>query len=264
MYNIIRLFVVALWMCLSGCGQSSLPDGMKCGSIMVDTMMSLTEKAKSEPCCRISLNIKYLKGRNVQNINEEIINSNIFSSGNIRQTGNEKNIRRAVDSFIKKYLSDYRDSYRMMYINDKEHAGSYNYSYELDTNIETNKKGIITYIAKITTRNGNDNGTCQTLVKNIDINTGRTLTLTDIFRHGYEYSVLNILRDKVHKRLDTINRDNQIEETLTDDADLFIPNNFIIRTSKITFIYNESEIASRKIGEITVDIDNDELNGLLK
>lgn len=266
MKDIFTLICTAILMssCLNDNHQTTYPNDMRPDSIVADTTITFDGKTYSQPYCRIYMNVKYLKGYNTKKINNTIINSNIFAADYMPLKQGSENIKQIVHFFIKKYISDYKEFYDCMYLNDKEHADSYNNIYKLNTNIEINKKGILTYITTISINNGKAHATNQTLVRNINIDTGEIISLSDIFKHGYNKTVKEIIITKLSERFNTENLAGLIKKSVFVDGNVYIPDNFIIEKNKITFIYCESEIASHEAGEIRINIYNDEVKNLLK
>lgn len=261
MINKITLICAAMLMCscLGKDQQDSFTKELQIEFVEEDTTIYLTPKQSTQPYCKLSLNIKFVKGKYAQAINNTIINSNILAPEYLPHRCADMGLKEIVDLYIEKYLSDYRNSYEMLYMNDKENAEYYNNSYKLDTETEINKKGILTYIAKTTIKNGNNDAVCKTVVHNINIKDGKILSLSDIFKHGYENTIKTKLRKELEKQLD-----DDTNKTHINKDDLYIPNNFIIRNNKITFIYCEGDILSLKNGEIRIDIYNKDMEGLLR
>ena len=96
-------------------------------------------------------------------------------------------------------------------------------------------------------------GTYNTTYVNYSIPKGKILSLSDIFKPGYEPELTNMLRDKLKEgNYDLITPINEIG----------IPKDFEVTENGVSFIYGLYEIAPYSSGEITVEFDSYELDGL--
>lgn len=238
-------------------------DGIEMDSIVAHTSCTLTDEPNS-PKCELYVNVQYAKGSHANKINDALMRSGIVIPDYIPLVPEKQDVRNAVDTFVVKFISDYKEFYAPMYKSDKSHPGLYNCRYHLKAESQTNKEGILTYISHVIMYNGGQHEICQTLAKNIRVADGKVVSLPDLFIHGYEKS----LKDAVVKNMCEHFRVDDVEglksKTIFTDGDIYIPDNFIVGKDKITFIYCEDEIAPHEIGEIRIDVYNDELGKLMR
>ncbi len=264
----IIIFATLLFMSLCSCSSGSKQtaarvDGIEIDSIVRDSIVALTSDADA-PKCEVRLSIQYVKGKNAAKINHAILNAGLLAPDYLFIGDKAIGIKQTVDSFIVKYFSDYKKDYAVLYRADRQHRELYNCYYKLRTSTISEREGVLTYIAHISNYGGGAHESRQTIAKNIDVNTGRILSLDDMFIHGYKDKLMNLIVKKLCERFGVEDLDGLSTKMIFADGNAYIPDNFIIGKDKLTFIYCEDEIAPHEIGEIRVDIDNDDLGKLLK
>jgi len=123
---------------------------------------------------------------------------------------------------------------------------------------------VLVYIAQTTLYGGGEHEMKQTLAKNFNVETGHLITLDDIFMHGYEDAIKELIVKKIAKQLDVDDLKALQEKYVFADGDVYIPDNYILEDDKITFIYCEDEIAPHNIGEIRVELKKKDIKEWLK
>ena len=99
---------------------------------------------------------------------------------------------------------------------------------------------------------------------NFDNKDGKALTLNDVFSTGFEYSLYELLLEKLIEKAGAKDVDELRQMGYLYAMDIFAPENFILGQDNVTFVYNPYEIASYEKGLIELTIDNDELKDLWK
>jgi hypothetical protein len=248
------IYAVLAMLIISGCSnggtQTSTIEGIKFDSIVVDSSLALSG-VRNAPRCQEALSIRYATGARARLINQTLSYSGIlpFSIGD-----GKSRTRSAVDTFVKQQIKEYAKDYSDLYNQDKSRRAFYNVGYRIRTAIENRREGILNYFAYYTYTSGGSADTHQTLVNNINVKTGKLITLDDLFISGYELPVKTLI-------IEELSRKYHLDFT-TDN--LYIPYNFILDSHKITFIYNENEIAPHQAGELQIDIDIDKVEDFLK
>lgn len=253
-----------LFACGGGKGNIAKVDGIEMDSVRADSTLALDETQNS-PKCKISISMQYVKGKNADKINNSIIKSGLLIPEYFSLSNEKLTMKQAVDSFINTYIRDYKTEYGKMYHDDKSHPNDYNYEYSVKTKSQSKAKDILTYIANIYTSGDGAHGINQTIVKNFNVNSGKILSLSDLFRDGYEQDLKDIIVEKMAKKFGVKDLDGLAsEKSIFVDKNVYVPNNFIPTDDKITFIYCSDEIAPHSIGEIRIDIDKSDIKRLLK
>lgn len=264
-FTVVIMFIA----CISvSCGRNTKATtdnlGMEIDSITVDTAVSLGNETNA-PTCKINLSIKYFKGgKHARMINDTLLRNGVLTPDYLSLSNESLSPVHAVDSFVRRFLSDYREEYGRMYRSDREHAASYNYEYTVKTDVRSNGEDIMTYIASVYINGGGTQGTHQTLALNFNVKTGKMLRLSDIFVPGHEQGLKEAIVEQLYDDYDADNIEELNEKTIFANIDIYAPENFIIGEDDITFIYCENEIACRDMGEIRVTIPISDLKKLIR
>lgn len=156
------------------------------------------------------------------------------------------------------------DFYKKIYENDRTHPELYSNRYALNTYILSEKEDVITYMAKLTSYGGGLYETRQTLVKNFYADTGKIISLDDIFIHGYEKMLKDIILNKFYNMFDVDSIEGLKKRYIFADGNIYVPDNFIIEKDGISFIYCQDEIAPHEEGEIRIKVNDSEIENLKK
>lgn len=258
---IVGVFLITL---LCSCHQENALKrrNIETDSIVADSSVRLTDDANS-PECSIHLNIQYIKTKGENLLNTAFLKSGIMLP-DYMEYSNGDGIRKSVDSFVVKYIDDYINFYSKIYKNDKAHPEQYNNRYLLSTSIMSEKNDIITYVANLSSYGGGLYETKQTLTKNFNAETGKQIFLDDIFMHGYEKMLKEIILNKFYDKYNVDDIESLKKKYIFADGNIYIPDNFIIEKDGITFIYCEDEIAPHEEGEIRIKVNNSDIEDLKK
>lgn len=213
------------------------------------------------PKCRISLEVKYVKGndKRARNINNAI-EEQLFRF-------NDLTMQQAVDSFANVYTSEYRENMSPLYREeddkDTNHAW-YEFRYELETDTQDGKDDCLVYIAELSMYEGGAHGIEGKLAFNFDKKTGRQITCEDIFVKGYEHRLEEILLKKLMEQTNTHSLEELQEEGYLFSMDFYVSQNFILGKKSITFIYNPYEIAAYALGRTELVLSYSELKAIMK
>lgn len=260
--------ISAAMMMAASCGGNSAKSGnskdsITFDSIKVDSTLSLSEDTAG-PKCHVSLCLTYAKGKNADFINDSIIRSGILSPDYFSITSQKLSPEEAADSFVARYLTEYERDYGEMYRADKSHGAAYNCEYIVKTNVLDDSEKYYTYIANVYSYGGGAHGSSVIVARNIDIRTGKIVSLKDIFVPGYEQELNDLIIKALCKKYNAADINALRNRTIFMGIDVYAPDNFIIGDNDITFIYSPDEIASHAEGEIRATIKNSELEKLFR
>lgn len=260
--NIIFLFAAVS---LFGCGNDdrsvSKVDGIEFDSIVVDTTARLTADANS-PSCRISLHMCYATGRNADKINDSIIRSGILLPDYLSLSDMKMNVKQATDSFIKRYIDDYRSFYTKIF-KDLPTTQQADLEYSMHSHIEKGDNGIACYIADICNRNGMAE-TRYTIVKNILTSNGHIMTFDDVFAPGADKPLSRLIGEKLCEMTGCDNENELFDKGYFANGNIYPSQNFMLCDDGIEFIYIVGEIADRDKGEIRIKTDYDDMKRIMK
>ena len=266
--NISMFAVFATMLLAASCGGNSSKNGngkdsLTFDSIKVDSTLSLTEDTAG-PRCHVSLCLTYAKGKNADFINDSIIRSGILSPDYFSITSDKITPEEAADSFVTRYLAEYKKEYGEMYKADKQHGASYNCEYIVKTYVLQDNDKYYTYVANVYNYGGGAHGNSVVIARNINTATGKIAALKDVFVPGYEQELNDIIVKKLCEKYDVSDLKGLQDKTIFAGIDVYVPENFILGNDDVTFIYSPDEIASHAEGEIRVAVKNSELEKLFK
>jgi hypothetical protein len=112
----------------------------------------------------------------------------------------------------------------------------------------------VVYLADINYREGGDHAVNQQVIMNFDTETGRQLTTKDIFVDGFEIQLKPLLLKALQERTGFTTMKALHDNGYLNHSDIYVPENFILGSDAITFIYNPDEIAPYTIGSTDLTI----------
>lgn len=246
---------------LVACGDSNSGSSLDFETITVERSVSITQEAGA-PQCSVNLQLVMAKGGAAERgkaVNETIVRELLDMEG--------IDLKEAADSFASKYTGDYVKNFAPLYREDRQDEqkkGWYEYHYNIKSETAPGRDGVTVYKAVIDYYEGGAHGINQLLVFNFDNDTGRKLTLADVFVPGYEQTLCQLLLDALTEETGAKDLDGLHDMGYLYSMDLFAPENFILGDDAVTFIYNPYEIAPYTMGLIKLTIDNDDLEKLWK
>lgn len=260
LYSLMLLAAIILASCHHKPTMSEM--GVTLDTLKVKYSAQLVPDSVGSPCCSVNLSIITFTNPDHSSLNDSILRSGILSPEYLSLTSAHISPKAAVDSFVKRYTSDYRDYYTGIYT-DEADSSVVTIGYTLDTEIMEGFDSVLVYKAHITNRQG-DISTAYSRYANIDINHKRILHLEDIFVHGYEKAlseaiVTQLMKQSANKSIGQLNEAGFFVNTVP-----YATENFILGDNSITFVYVAGEIADRDKGEIQVELKYTTVKNLLK
>lgn len=216
----------------------------------------------NSPSCRVHLALDYATGDNGHRA--EIVN-NTIEQRLLDMKGLD--MKQATDSFADLYTANYKKNFLPLYNQDRADSTKrswYEYHYIITTQVDTGHKGTAVYHVNLDYYEGGAHGICQHLTMNFDKETGRQLSLSDVFAPGYEHRLNEILLNALFEKTDTKNLRELHDKGYLYSMDMFPSENFILGDDTITFIYNPYEIAPYAAGTTELTIAYSSLDDILK
>ena len=232
-------------------------------SITVDTLVLLIDEEDS-PKAHIHLSMMYGKGDECKALNNSIVHASLLTPDYMGLLGDNVSVKQAVDSFIVSFANDYRRDYAPLYRGDREHRQSYEVSYNAYSSVLNDREGIVSYIVRSDTYGGGEHSVSSTIVKNIELTSGRILKPEDFFVAGYEQPLTELIIEELCKKEGAASLKELQGNGIFADIEPYATDNFIVGDGDMTFIYVDSEIAPHEKGEITIKLTDSQLNQLLK
>ena len=259
-YIVILLAAIVLTSCRHKPNMQEL--GVTLDTLKAKQTAALVPDSAGSPSCSVDLSILTFTNPNHSSLNDSVLRSGILSPEYLSLSTKKTSAKEAVDSFIKRYIADYREYYRGIYA-DESDSQVVTIGYTLRTAIEEGKDSVLVYKAEITNRQG-DISTNYTRYLNIDINNKRILGLDDIFVHGYEKGLSEAITSQLLRQTGTKSLEQLQASGMFVNTPPYATGNFILDDNSITFVYVAGEIASKEKGEIRVELKNSAINNLLK
>lgn len=236
--------------------------GIKLDTIIIEQSAKLLPDSANSPECHISISLITIANKEYSNINDSLLRCGILSPEYLSLSNRSMPVRSAVDSFITRYIQDYRDFYSGIY-NDELDSNNAILEFKLSTSIMEGTDSTLVYQAHQSNKQGEVSTEFNKYV-NIDLRHKKLLTLDDIFVHGHE----NALNDAICRKLlkQTGNKDeSQLHQSgFFSNIPIYATNNFKFEDKSITFVYVMGEIADRDKGEIQVEVNNSDIKTLFK
>jgi hypothetical protein len=235
--------------------------GIQFDTLHADTTALLLDTAMS-PKCEVSLDIITFKGERFASVNDSVLRSGVLPPDYLSLSSRRLTPREAVDSFIRKYVADYQSFYAGIFT-DEQDTAALNTHLKVCTSVIDGCENVVSYLAKIRSTQGSLSNE-YTVVKNIDMRTGRIVRLGDIFVPGYERGLHEAIANQLGKQATIKGIDHLRGAGFFVNSEVYATPNFILGPKAITFVYVEGEIADREKGEISVEVDYGQLKHIMK
>lgn len=164
-----------------------------------------------------------------------------------------------VDSFLAKYIVDYKADVLELYLEDKKNTSDeneyqpswYSYEYDQNTSIKEGKKNILNYMSTIMEYRGGAHPNTWHIWLNVDKKTGNILKKQDVFISGSENIIIEMIKNELVKQYSEVFPDESFKtfddiadhgSLLIDQSEMYIPENFLLKEDGVEFLYNQYEI----------------------
>jgi hypothetical protein len=196
-------------------------------------------------------------GANAELVNRRVqsyISESTAISPQDRKDRSGKSIELLADDFLKDY-----EEFR------KESGRDLPYQFELTGSVPLNRSGLLTVEISWNAYTGGAHGMHHTEYLVFDAATGRRLKPADVFIPGFEPR-LDQLIDAKFRQMKGLAKTERLDSEKGTLFENFIRHNgnFALMDKGITFFYNEYEIAAYAFGPVELELDYQELRGILR
>lgn len=243
------LFTSALVLLLCACSEES--ETITFETVSADKTVALTADSLSPTC---SVDIRLEQATPSSGRAGEIINTTVTERLLDR---NDDNMQKSAEAFAEDYTANYLRSLLPLYNQDSDDQHKlawYHYHYIITSHTQAGSKGTLVYLADINYREGGDHAVNQQVIMNFDTETGRQLTTKDIFVDGFEIQLKPLLLKALQEKTGFTTIKALHDNGYLKHSDIYVPENFILGSDAITFIYNPDEIAPYTIGSTDLTI----------
>ncbi len=235
--------------------------GVRLDTLTIDTTAVLSDSA-SQAHCAVSMQLLMFANKEYASLNDSLLHADILSPEYLSLSGKHFTPREAVDSFITRYVNDYREFYSGIYA-DEANAEMATIGFKVATSLEEGRDSTLNYLARISNRQGSIT-TDYRVCLNLDLNSKRILRLEDLFVHGAEKGLTDAIVAKLQKQASVNSLEALRQAGFFVNSDPYPTQNFILKDNSITFVYVTGEIADRSIGEIEVEVSFSDIKNLFK
>ena len=263
----LPIMIVSTMMTMAACGGNdgvaAVEDieGVEMDSVVVDTVIPLGED-EDAPSLELYVHVKYDKAGKLPVIKDSILLGDVFHVDAMEGGDSIKTVEQAVAAVISGTISDYVKDFGEMYAADKEHPEMYNMMFVTRAITEVRKPGILNYTVMTVNHIGDITSYMIIVPYNIDIKTGKIMTLDDVFKPGYERKLTEAIVHSLYEQYDVEDFEELQETGVFVNMNAYPSENFIIDKDTMLFIYEPNEITP--YGMVIAGVDYDDLKDILK
>ena len=237
---------------ITSCGAGRGDAALKFETVSAEKTVSISSE-EGAPKCIVHLTLEAAKedqGERAKTVNETLARELLDLEA--------VNLQAAADSFANAYTASYRINIGPLYRDDRGDAAKrpwYEYRYDLKGKAEEGRPGVTVYTANVDYYEGGAHGVSQRLLLNFDNQTGRQLTLADVFVPDYEQRLNSLLTEKLTELTEAKDMADLKAKGYLYQTDMFATENFALGKKAITFVYNPYEIApyDKGLTELTIN-----------
>lgn len=204
------------------------------GHIAIDSIVPFKDGAQ----CRISVDFTYLKGKQYQAVNDSLLRMGTVQPNYFAISYEPLHPEQAIPELVSRYAAEYIEMAKYIDEREKEYS-QLDWALDIKTRIIAGKGDNLVYLSDITIKTG-DVTNKYTLANNVDLKTGKRVSLSDEFGNDLKDLTDDIL-EQIAKNIDT-EKDSLKAKGYFVDIDAYPTENFILYDDSVTFIYNSGEI----------------------
>ena len=246
----MRLFYTsALALLLCACSEES--ETITFETVSANKTVALTADSLS-PTCSVDIRLEQATARSGRA--GEVINATVTERLLDR---NDDNMQKSAEAFADDYTSNYRRTLLPLYNQDSDDSHKqawYHYHYIINSHTQKGSKGTLVYLADINYREGGDHAVNQQVIMNFEAKTGRLLNIRNVFIEGFEEQLKPLLLKALQEKTGLESIKALHDNGYLNNSDIYVPENFILGSDAITFVYNPDEIAPYTVGSIELTI----------
>lgn len=215
--------------------------------------MDTTIRFNKVAACQIHISYAFLKGKQYAVANDSLLRMGTLQPNYFATSYEKLAPQQVIPRLAQNYGKEYLELAR--WLKDREHAASQlNWALNIDTRILPGKGDYVVYLSNIAIKTG-ETTSKYSLCFNIDPQTGRQITLKEVFGDDYNETLTKKIIEKMAKNNDWDNDDLAQAQAKGYFVGIkpYPSNNFILSDDSTTFIYSPGEINPK---EVRVTIEN--------
>ncbi len=173
----------------------------------------------------------------------------------------------AAKRFASNYIENYKEEAQTRFPNwaeSHETEDYFSFYKTIETAVLYNNSSLLSYQVSAMDYKGGANSYIAYKNAVLDLKTGKLLSEEDIFKSGYEKALNQILIDKIVSQNNAKKAEDLLELGFWGIEDLTSNGNFLIDSTKLTYIFSQGEYSAPSLGEIRVTIPYKEIYPILK
>ena len=252
------LFTIALGLILGLCGCSNSVENIK-GRFQAVEYIDTLYYDTSEQSAHYDFSLYVMKAKGDDEFANKV-NSDIVE---ILFGYNDISLEESIDLFLKSSMRFFReDITEIKAFNKKENIDipEFGYTFFLNTRVKDGGKGVVNYIIDQYSYSGGAHGNTLITCRNYYAENGNLITLNDILIPGYSDFLRPVLLEALKKKTESVNVDDLRGKGFLTMNEIFVPDNYIIKSDTLKFIFNQYEIAPYSTGVIELSVPMSELS----
>ncbi len=255
------LTIILLLTACSGNKAAKMSNEIATDSVVLSVTEPFQKNAKLGDCS-VKFNIQYLTKAHSKEVLTKI--NQLILTKVIGMEYDSLSLKEAAKSFSQNFLKTYREDLKQLRRDSLLPEEGMNYSYQQTCHLTQQKNGILTFRSTVYQYLGGAHPNQTAQLFNIMAETGKLVTLSDVFKSGYEEELDGLL-------IDQLMADNQVQskEELMDlgyfvNTDIFPSASFCVQDDKMIFLYNPYDIAPYALGSIEVALKLSDVRELMR
>lgn len=163
----------------------------------------------------------------------------------------------SIPAFSDAFLQQYREQL-------KDFPDSFGWMYTVKGSVPRNDSSVVALRIERDLYTGGAHGMYQVLLKNIDPQSGKTLTLQDVLSEGYEQTLNEAARQAFMKSKGFTSEEQVRENGFNFENERYYNDNFLILPNNLKFYFNGYDIAAYAAGPSEFTVPLSSLSGYLQ
>lgn len=232
-------------------------------SIVVDTATQVINGADTLKAT-VHISLPLAQGEGADAVNDSILSSGVLAEDFMPKDIAGLTAEQKVRAFAKNFLDNYRKDCEEA-IKEGIAGASFQYSYDVTGKVEENAADSLVNVEMTGyVFLGGAHGTSISLARNFNKATGAMVGKADLLTAEGEKEVPKLICGDLQKQFGAKDLDELKEKGLFMMGDAYVPNNFLVKSDSITFIYQSDEMAPHAIGEVRATLGKKDLSKYLK
>ncbi len=204
------------------------------------------------PCCSIDINLSYPTGGNTVKTSLNQL-QRIFVAALPEGMQESDSPRTAAERFVKNYIAEYQADIKP-YLKKRRHREEAWMNYEMSVQSKNlyNAHSFWGFSVEIYTYTGGAHGMTTTSYTVVDLNSGKSLLLSELFAESDYHLINRMLCQQLADDLGT--SVDRLEEKFYQPDNIVVDDNFMISDTGITWLFNPYDIAPYSNGTTRITL----------